>query len=35
MIVLDYIICFALKHIPIPKKIEKKLILLLVYKIRK
>lgn len=35
MIVLDYIICFILKHIPIPQKIEKKLIRLLVYKIRK
>ena len=34
MIVLDYIICFALKHIPMPKRIEKKLIWLLVYKIR-
>lgn len=35
MIVLDFIICFALKHIPMPWEIEKKLIRLLVYKIRK
>jgi len=35
MIILDYIICFICKRIPLPKKIEQKLIWLLVNKIRR
>lgn len=35
MKILDCIICFVCKHIPLPKKLEHELIYLLVYKIRK
>ena len=35
MIILDYIICFICKHIQLSKKVEQKLIWLLVNKIRR
>lgn len=33
--ILDYTICFILKYIPVPKKLGRKLVYILVYKIRK